>query len=38
MERMAGKIMKLAAGEARILVPATFCLFLNSALGQRGGS
>ncbi|CAK8999496.1 ABC transporter B family member 1 (ABC transporter ABCB.1) [Durusdinium trenchii] len=27
-----GKIMKLAAGESRILIPATFCLFLNSGL------
>ncbi|CAJ1405870.1 unnamed protein product [Effrenium voratum] len=27
-----GKILKLAASEARILVPATFCLYLNSAL------
>ena len=35
---MAGKIMKLAAGEARILVPATFCLFLNSALVPRDRS
>lgn len=27
-----GKIMKLAAGEAKILIPATFCLYLNSGL------
>lgn len=27
-----GKIMRLAAGEAKILVPATFCLYANSAL------
>jgi hypothetical protein len=24
--------MKLAAGEAKILIPATFCLYLNSSL------
>lgn len=30
----AGKIMHLAAGESRLLIPATFCLFASAALGM----